>query len=726
MDVDQRETIPVEDANVRIPEVDSNSVDLLEGNSDGGDSMTEGCGDLLRRVELDLACSSEKLTNLNVLMMHVATKENDLEAYEAENEVASADFEDKAMECDLLSEIFDSEVRELEKFLAVLQVDIVNAHGIIYASYDLYLKEKLHYFEELLKQSEEQVLEMKTQSAEFQRTLLRLGGDNGGHIKDADNVENGQIFKEEKINMQTVAQQRSILRMLEKSLARELDLEKKLTESRKIEEELKQRLHSSDHEIFCLEEEEEHIVEKLFEADNAAKVLLGISKELIGRLQVLQFNLNGLNQRELDLKSKLKHAVDQLEAKESALQALENSKAELNELFLSQSDKLKATLKEAEDKLALSESEAFTLREKVSALEKQLKDTELELLNAKVTVGSGQEHHDVNQEEMEKVVVDLKDKIMQAESGVEVAEAKYKSLMEANTELNKELAHLKSSGITIEKVTLLEKQLRESDIQLQHAVASAEASQEKQSMLFSIISDMESLIEDLKAKVAKAESHVDAAEQKCIMLLEANADLNEELGFQKARMASLEASLHQAENTKLATAKDIGIRTKVIASLVMQLAFERERLQKEVFVYDSTSNSFFETIVMSSLMKENKVLVVKSQHTNKEPSVTSVPSFEGTKKERMFSMHDLSTPVSAKEGEGITELSATGYELEKTLKDVTLEHTEVTPSDSESTIQDVRTIDAGQLNCKYLIVTILVVLVSIVAAYIFQQDIRPF
>ncbi|KAK6913423.1 hypothetical protein RJ641_023024 [Dillenia turbinata] len=582
MDADQSETIPLEDANVRIPEADSNSVDLVEGNSDGGDSMTEGSGDLLGRLGLDLAFSSEKLANLNVLMMHVATKENELEAYQAEKEDALADFEDKALEYDLLSGIFDSEVRELEKFIAALQVDIVNAHEIISASYDLDMKEKLHYYEELLKQSQEQVLEMKTQSAEFQRTLLRFGGDNGGHIKDADDVENGQIFNEEKINMQTVAQQRSILRMLEKSLARELDLEKKLTESRKIEEELKLRLHSSDHEVFCLEQEEGHIVEKLFEADNAAEVLLGISKELIGWLQVLQFNLNSLNQRELDLKSKLQDTLEQLEARESALQALENSKVELNELFLSQSNQLKATSKEAEDKLALTESEAFTLREKASTLEKQLKDAELELLNAKATVGSVQEHHNVNREQMEKVVVDLNDKIMQAEFGVEVAEAKCKSLMEANAELNKELALLKSSGITIEKVTLLEKQLRESDIQLQHAVATAEAGQEKQSMLYAMISDMECLIEDLKAKVAKAESHANIVEQKCIMLSEANAELNEELSFQKARMASLEASLHQAENTKLATAKDIGIRTKVITSLVMQLAFERERLQKEL------------------------------------------------------------------------------------------------------------------------------------------------
>ncbi|KAK0579447.1 hypothetical protein LWI29_033385 [Acer saccharum] len=47
-------------------------------------------------------------------------------------------------------------------------------------------------------------------------------------------------------DMQTAEQQTHMLRMLEKSFAREMDLEKKLTESRLIEEELKLRLLSSE------------------------------------------------------------------------------------------------------------------------------------------------------------------------------------------------------------------------------------------------------------------------------------------------------------------------------------------------------------------------------------------------------------------------------------------------------------------------------------------------
>jgi hypothetical protein len=80
-------------------------------------------------------------------------------------------------------------------------------------------------------------------------------------------------------------------------------------------------------------------------------------------------------------------------------------------------------------------------------------------------------------------------------------------------------------------VNLLGRLLRESDIRLQHAVASAEASQEKQSMLYSAIGDMENLIKDLKLKVSKAESRADRAEEKCIILSECNEELKVELNF---------------------------------------------------------------------------------------------------------------------------------------------------------------------------------------------------
>lgn len=374
----------------------------------------------------------------------------------------------------------------------------------------------------------------------------------GNSNEEVGNVEDDiSSGKNVQINMKTVEHQRHILRLLEKSLAREMDLEKKLTESKQIEEEVKLRLLSTEQDVYFMEDEAADVWERWLEADNASGVMTGIAKELLGRLQILQFNLNGSVQREAELRSKLDC---QLKAKESSLQKLESSNAKLNDFFQAQTDSLKDRLKEAEEKLILSNSEAFTLSEKVSSLEEQNS-----VLSSYVS-------------EMENVITDLKEKESKAEGRAENAEAKCKLLTETNTELNEELG-------------LLKRQLTESDMQLHHAIASAEASQEKQNMLNSTIRDMESVIKDLKLKVSKAESRADSVEDKCIMVSESNALLNEELSFLAGRLKHLEAALHQAEEAKKVTATDIALRSKVITNLVVQLAFERERLHKQVFTH---------------------------------------------------------------------------------------------------------------------------------------------
>lgn len=314
--------------------------------------------------------------------------------------------------------------------------------------------------------------------------------------KDTGIVGDDQFLNENaKIKLQTAEQQRYFLRMLEKSLAREMDLEKKLNESRQVEEALKFRLGSFGQEVLYTEEETMDACERLFAAENAAEVLKGISKELLGRLQIVLFNMNGSIQRETGLRSKLDNLLEQVEVKES-------------------------------------------------------------------------------------VIANLRENLSITQARADGAEVRCKSLTEMNAELNEDL---KCSRSTSEKVEFLERQLRESDIRLQHAVASAEAGLEKQNMLHSTVKDMENLIEDLKLKVSKADIRADGAEEKLIILSEANAGLTEEISFLRDRLECLEASLHQAEETKLATAKDIGIRTKVITNLVMQIAIERERLRQQVW-----------------------------------------------------------------------------------------------------------------------------------------------
>ncbi|GJS36371.1 WPP domain-interacting tail-anchored protein 1-like protein [Tanacetum coccineum] len=112
-------------------------------------------------------------------------------------------------------------------------------------------------------------------------------------------------------------------------------------------------------------------------------------------------------------------------------------------------------------------------------------------------------------------------------------------------------------------------------------------------MLQFTIKDMENVIEDLKSKVTRAEGQTDSMEDKCIILSEENDGLKKDLSFVKGRVKCLETSLHQMEEAKKASAKDISIRSKFITDLVMQMAHQRERLQKQI----------------ASLKHENKILV---------------------------------------------------------------------------------------------------------------------
>lgn len=370
--------------------------------------------------------------------------------------------------------------------------------------------------------------------------------------------ENGQLSNlNAKSNMQMAKQQRHLLRMLEKSLAREIDLEKKLAEARQNEEELKLKLHHTEKVAFHMEEAAEVVWGRFLEAENASVALMGISKELVGQLQLVKFNMNGAIQWEIQVKAKLEDCIEQVKEKDIALEKLESSNAE----YIAQS------------------AEIFTLREKVDFLGEKLKESQFQLNNANACNEASQEQLS----EMENIIESLKESIYKAESRAESAEAKATELTETNMELTDELNfHKGSTGDTEKKIGLLEKQSRELEIQLQHAKASSEASQEQQNMLYSAIWDMETLIEDLKSKVSKAESKIETAEEKCVLLSESNLDLSNELSFLRGRIEFLETSLDQANSTKLESAKEINVRTKFIKDMAMQLATERERIQKQV------------------------------------------------------------------------------------------------------------------------------------------------
>ncbi|WJX75410.1 hypothetical protein P8452_58945 [Trifolium repens] len=515
-------------------------------------------GEVIGNLKLGLACFSEKVSNLNIFVMNLETMEFELEGLVLDEENIDMDCAIKGFEFDLLCGVLGSEVRDLGLFLDTLHAEISDAKGNV--SFDIW-QDRFVETEQSLKLSEELFYEIKEHSVKFQRTLSAHKKEENGNVEEGGSVEEDgrNLDAKNMMNMQTSEQHRNILMMLEKSLASEMDLEKNFIESKKIEENLKQRIASLEDELIQTEEEATEVWERWFEADNGREILKGISNELLARHKLSQFNLFGLRRNESELKAQLESSKEQLKI------------------------------------------------DKVCSLEKQLQETESQLANVKTSASEYQQQYNITCSqirEMDNLIIQLKENVTNAENRANAAEAQCKILTETNEELNKELALLKDGGITSESIELLKRQLKECDLQLQDAVATAEASQEKQKMLYDTIEDMEHVIKDLKSKVLKAESHADSAEDKCIILSESNADLNEEVNFLRSKLECLERSLHQAEEAKMTTAKDIGKRTKFFKSLGTQLALERERVNKK----------------LSSLVSENKILVAKLKQAYKDSS----------------------------------------------------------------------------------------------------------
>ncbi|XP_017222939.1 WPP domain-interacting tail-anchored protein 2 [Daucus carota subsp. sativus] len=648
-------------------------------SSDSKDMLDIGSAmEALTRVDLDLAYSSEKLVNLDTLMMHVWAWEKEFEALATDD--ISVDCIEKALAYDLLSGILESEVRALENFMSTLQLQMADARLKISSCGHLRelftaVEVKLYDSEESLKQSQEHALEMKMQLTKLQMTSLAFNptdwkyNSNTGLPDDSQ----GSIARPQ---MQT-AEQRHVLRMLEKSLARELDFEKKLTALKQNEEDLKLKLQLTEQVSFFMEEAAEVVWGRFIEAENTAEVLMGISKEMVGRLQVVQFNRNGSIQREEEMKVKLQDCIEQLRAKEVLIQKLSIS----------------------EPHLMTNDTEVIMLREKVNSLEEQLRESVSQLQKANVSNKAYQEQL----KDMDYTIESLKENIYDAENRADDAETKTTQLTETNLELTEELGLLKSSNDSnTKKASLLEKQSRDLELQLQHAKASSEASQEQQNMLYSAIWDMETLIDELKQKVSQFENKAENAEEQCILSTETNVDLNRELEFLRGKIERLETSLEESRVEKIASAKDVNIKTSLIMDMVMQLATERKRIQEQMY----------------SLSSQNRSLMAKLQNTTDG----SAGLQNGVVDNNNLSGHNESNAHI------MTQPSPDSIKTEEILEDPPACTTAVEPStstecanDSDSSYDEEEAVQTGKPRHKYFFMTILVLLVSVLAAYLFDN-----
>ncbi|EPS63202.1 hypothetical protein M569_11586, partial [Genlisea aurea] len=223
-------------------------------------------------------------------------------------------------------------------------------------------------------------------------------------------------------------------------------------------------------------------------------------------------------------------------------------------------------------------AEVTGLKERVKMFEEKLGESESQLAEAVFSSTRSQ----LQLKEMGVEFESLRESLLSAEGRAASAEEKVAHLAELNLELSEELDFLKgSSDSLVKKAGMLEKQVTQFDVELEHARASSEASQEQQNMLYRAMFDMETLIDELKQKALEAEVKAESAEGRCKALSETNSELSKELNLLRSRMEFrfdkpiIPEKRNGAEDA-------IRITSTVIMDTVLQIATERERIHKKL------------------------------------------------------------------------------------------------------------------------------------------------
>lgn len=218
--------------------------------------------------------------------------------------------------------------------------------------------------------------------------------------------------------------------MLEKSIARELDLEEKLSEAKSIEDDLKFKLKKVERESHSLEKSVESLLARVFVAETTSDLLFGTSKNIAGKLNSVE-QVNLLKVRSL----------------ENGLREKENKIGDLN----GKVSKMEIKCVELNGKLS-------ELTEKNKILERNAKDLENQLEHSNAALEAVKENENMlncTVSDMDALIRDLKGKIAKAETRADKAEARCNELTETTAELNEEVGFLRS------KVEMLERSLEE-------------------------------------------------------------------------------------------------------------------------------------------------------------------------------------------------------------------------------------------------------------------------
>jgi len=140
-------------------------------------------GEILARVDLEVAFVFEKLLNLETLVMEIARRAADIEPLMRELQSTSAESVHEAFEFDVLYCIVDSETNELEKLVVSIQMDIASAESNVSEEEPgSSLIDKLHTATDSLKKMQELISTIRRESATFEKTI-QPSQDNQGLLK---------------------------------------------------------------------------------------------------------------------------------------------------------------------------------------------------------------------------------------------------------------------------------------------------------------------------------------------------------------------------------------------------------------------------------------------------------------------------------------------------------------------------------------------------------------
>jgi hypothetical protein len=144
-----------------------NSLPYGDRANSGGNST-----EILSRVEIELAFASEKLLNLEILVMEIARRATDLEPISSDDDSIPSETAESAFELDMLYGIRDAEVNELDNLITYLQTDIKNfEHKVYEGESGGRVKDRLDAAKLSLKQMQELIADIRNESAKFEKPI---------------------------------------------------------------------------------------------------------------------------------------------------------------------------------------------------------------------------------------------------------------------------------------------------------------------------------------------------------------------------------------------------------------------------------------------------------------------------------------------------------------------------------------------------------------------------